>query len=314
MRFKNKATRIGYAILCIVLTAGLIWGIYFIVDVGKKYDENTSGIIGGADGPTDIYIESGNSSDSSGSSSSGNSSYSESDIIDSYVYHDDGNMKEQQISTDVDSYEIDIPYGKVTILPTDKPAPYITYSGDHDIEVRVREENRTCKISMSAKGFNLLDFDEDKIAVVLLLPQEKLRELDVDFDAGSLNIIGIKADHFSLDMSAGNAAVSGCEFDRIETDLDAGNLTLYSYSGTTSIKSDVDAGNMKLLLPEDISGFDLRYSTDLGNISDKLSFDMESSSQGHFISKEGKLSYGDKSCKIALDVDIGNISLDEYTK
>ncbi|MFZ2538655.1 MAG: DUF4097 family beta strand repeat-containing protein [Oscillospiraceae bacterium] len=288
MKVSKKVPAIAYTILCVFLLVALLAGIKYIVDFGDTIE---------------------------GSNYRPNKGFSwDSDSYEVGAPLEHGDMMTQTLSKSATSYEIDLPYGNITIMPTDKDEPYVEYSSRRHIEIQTNEDGgySEIKVKMPKNIFHLFNLDEDDVKINFYLPKDKLASLDVDFNAGYLKIHDMRSDKFLLEMAAGNAVVKDCEFDVVETDLSAGNLDLYTDADTRSIESHVAAGNMKLMLPEGIRGFDITYKVDLGNIANNLSFNIDSSTEGFAIDKKGKMSYGDKSCKIDLEVAVGNININEY--
>ncbi len=288
MKVSKKIPAIAYTILCVFLLIALLAGIKYIVDLGDAIGGNNHTSNNGIKWDDESY-EAGKPIEN-------------------------GDMLTQKLSKSATSYEIDLPYGNITIMPTDKDEPYVEYKRRRDIEIQTKEDNghARLKVKMPNRLSKLFFIDEEDVRINFYLPKDKLTSLEVTFNAGLLKINDIEADEFSLKMAAGNAIIKGCEFDTIETDLSAGNLNLYIDEDTQRVNSHVSAGNMKLMLPEDIKGFDLTYKADLGNISNNLSFNIDSSTNGFAIDRRGEISYGDKSCKIELKVEVGNISINEY--
>ncbi|MEG0692864.1 MAG: DUF4097 family beta strand repeat-containing protein, partial [Oscillospiraceae bacterium] len=272
----------------IILLFGLLAGVKYVVDLGDKIEHS---------GYT-FNNEFGSDSQDSQAMTPGTNA----------------RMTTQKLSSSAISYAIELPYGNISIMPTGQDDAYVEYSSDCDIEVQTREDAGYLRLNvkMPKNISKLFHIDENDVKINFYLPKDELEKLSIDMKAGYLKVYDMKAYKFSLEMAAGNAVVKGCVFEEITTDLNAGNLDLYTDVITKHIDSEVAAGNMRLMLPEDITGFLIKYKVDLGNLSNKLSFNIYDSSKGYAISKSGELSYGDKSCKIDLDVAIGNISLNEY--
>lgn len=217
---------------------------------------------------------------------------------------------------EVSEYDIDLAFGKVTILPTESDTPYIFVNGDRDVSVTVLKRDYSCELRVDLPGYNRLHSLEDigkGIEIEIYLPQ-KTKELDFNLSAGLLLAKKLASDSFSLTVDAGSAEVRDCVFREIDTEMNAGNITLYADEKTKSIDSQVFAGNMKLLLDDMISGYRVEYESTFGNFSDKTGLSNSDASKGFVGSKEGILTYGDKSVIIELEVNAGNLSMETYTK
>lgn len=309
MRFKSNAAKVGYVILCVVLSAALIFGIVYIVYLGNKYEDRD---VDGRWGAQQEYKSTPDTSTPQQNSDSSSQAAS-SDTIDTYNLADgNDNMKTRQLSTSAISYEIDIPYGNVSIYPTDKE-PYVEYSDRRDIEILTHEDNNyeKIKVKMPNNLGNILDSDKNKFNVNFFLPKDKLDNFKVDLDAGNIIIEGIKAKNFELDVDAGNCKIQNCETDKFIGNVDAGNVEFYANSGIRSIDLDVDAGLVKLFLPKDIMGFAVNYDVSMGIFNNESEFNTYSSNSG-VVGKKGVVEYGNSETQIRVDIDAGNFILNSY--
>lgn len=310
MKFKNKTAQIGYAVLCVVLSGLLIFGIFYVVALGNKMDKEE--FDSGFDESQPVWNES--LSDSSDEQSSSESRYisEPSDTVDSSVKRNGVSVK--SIDKSATSFDISVPYGKVEIKPTDKDEPYFTTEYDDKLSHRVQlNTNGEWEIEFEhrEKPFNFNISEKTKFKACFYLPKETIKKLSVDCDAASLYINDIKTDLLDIDIDAGTGTIKGCTVGKLDADVDAGNLEFYANSDIKVIDIDIDAGNAKLLLPKDISGFQIAYNVDMGNFSDKSSFKAYSSNEG-FISKKGVYVYGNEGCNISISVDVGNFTLGDY--
>ncbi|WMJ24102.1 DUF4097 family beta strand repeat-containing protein [Paludicola sp. MB14-C6] len=217
---------------------------------------------------------------------------------------------------DAVNYRIDCGYGKVTIKPTNDK-PYINYINGRPLRISTQTNNGECEIRLKSykeMGYDFFNhiFENKTREIEIYLPKTKLNQVIIIAAANTINVEGLQVRKMDIDLSAGDVSVKNCEIDEMKSELNAGNLDFYANKGIQKIDSEVNAGNMDLYLPKDISGFLCDYEADLGSIDHNASFTVHDEKKDEFVNTNGTLTYGDQSCKIKLEVSVGNISIDDY--
>ena len=284
MKVSKKIPVIAYTVLCIILLICLLGGIQYVVAIGERFREDAHA----------------------------NANYNgDTELL--------GAVITKQLPSDANVFEIDIPYGTVLMLPTDKEEAYMEYSSERTMDIHINENLGKCEVDIEiTRRLNwslnhLFNWSEKESIIRFYLPKDDLKELSIDMEAGNLTVRDMESKVFIIDVEAGNAVIKDCKFESIDTNVEAGNIELYVDENTMHVDSDVSVGNMSIFLPEDISGFTILYDVEMGDLNNQLSFDIiEDAQNTQIISKHGKIIYGDESCGITLDVEVGNVSLYEY--
>lgn len=288
MKVSKKVPLIVYS------TLGLLILVALLVLLGNLLNRGT---IGGADGPTGIIVGRDSSSRQQGGVLEG-------------TYRYLGESAETYSIGVFDEYEIDIPYGEVTIRPAKDAEPSVRIESDLNIEMRIRADGNTGKIDFDMIGSHW--FGSSRTRIDFCLPESRFHELELNLSAGTLDLSGITADKLDIDVSAGKAEVSDCTFDEISSDMAAGELILRTGDAVRKIDCDVTAGSTKLYLPEDIGGFKLNYETTVGGFRDSTGLSLSGSESNELIGRKGRWTYGNEFCKIDLEVTAGELVLSTY--
>lgn len=310
MRFQNKGAKVAYIILCVVLSLALIVGIFWVVKFGKSSNggRNINSSVSKYSDPeinSDTETDSGITWDEKSSEPTERIS--------------DGDMTKEILSTKKTSFEIDIPYGNIKILPSDDNEPYVEYYTDMDISINVRDDEGTSEITVHMPDrisdlWNNPDFwskkDADKLLIYFYLPSE-LAELSVNTSAAQVTVNDMKINDFDIDVKAGNVIIKDCVIYKTEADMATGNMQYHADTSAREIDIDVKTGNVGLFLTKDIEGFEMNYDVKIGNFSNKTSFDAYTSDT-KFISQKGIIKYENSKCRIDLNVAVGNATLNEY--
>ncbi len=204
--------------------------------------------------------------------------------------------------------------GRVTIKSTDSK-PYIKISSKYKMEFEITTKNDVCTVDLIDNNVTKIipNLINDKtIEIEVYLPDDIIDNLDIEVNAGKLDITNIKANNLNMDIAASDVKIKDCDFVNFKTDLSAGNLNFYANKGIKSIESSVSAGNMNLYLPKNIDGFKCAYETSAGDFKNKTDFKVTKSQSDDVITKSGDITYGDQSCNIILDVSVGNIDMLDY--
>lgn len=207
------------------------------------------------------------------------------------------------------NYEISISFGEVEILTSDE-MPYIKAKGSATVDVITVNEKDNVKIEITPKNlFGFTFANGFKIPRVLVYLPKEFNSLRVNTNGGYSLVNNIDAEKLNVNVTGGHSEIKNSSFKDITSIVNAGNLELYSSLNTTNIKSTITAGNTKLYLPSNIQGFSCNYNVLAGNINDKTSFDGKNKQFNLLLNKNGTFEYGDKSCKIEIEVSGGNLDL-----
>ncbi len=165
------------------------------------------------------------------------------------------------------------------------------------VTIRLPEKNYSkIKLVLNAGDFSM----EDAVS----------SNVNLELNAGNVNLNRVQGDDFTVTCNAGNIELENVTGKTLRIENNAGNVEVRDDSRfTDKIDGSVNVGNITLRLPKDI-GFELQYKAEMGSISN--SFGGEDN--GHFdidnpVSKSGTILYGDESCKITLNAEMGNIDI-----
>lgn len=210
------------------------------------------------------------------------------------------------------NYEISIRFGEVQILTSDE-TPYIETKGSATVDVITLTNNDTIKIEISPKEFFGFQFDKGfEIPKVFVYLPKEFNSLKVNTSGGYSAVNGINANKLDVNVTGGDSQIKKSNFKDVISKVNAGNLDLYSSVNTSKIISTITAGNTNLYLPTEISGFRCDYNILAGNIDDNTNFNGKNKQFNLLLNKSGAFDYGDKSCKIDIDVSGGNFNLVDY--
>ena len=277
MKASRKFPAIAYTIICIILLLGLLSGIGWLTNFSKY-----------------------------------RSTYSDSTDKDSK-----STTNTYMLNSDAKSFKIEALFGIVKINSTNEK-PYIKTVSQYHIDFNINNQDDVCSIKLetdyniNTKFITNLFKNNKAPQIDIYLPKDMLGKVSVATNAGKLEINDIKADTLDVNVSAGDVKIKNCEFTNVKTELNAGKLVLYANNGIKSIESTVAAGTMDLYLPESIDGFNCSFNVAADDVDNKTDFDVNESQSGAIVSKNGRITYGDESCSIALSVSAGNIDILDY--
>ncbi|MCR4558188.1 MAG: DUF4097 domain-containing protein [Saccharofermentans sp.] len=195
----------------------------------------------------------------------------------------------------------------------------IDYSGDTRLKPDVSFENGKLVVTQKGSKFRLnfgtTGLNSPKLNIVLGTDVD-LSNLEMQVDAGDINMKGIKADYFFGDFDAGNIIIRDCTFSKADIEADAGNIQIDD-SDCRRLKIETDAGNIEIsnTILENID-----VDTDFGNveihdIDDLDAYDIDCHVDAGIIqvgnSSSGKNfnSNGNGTGSIKVNVDAGNIEI-----
>ena len=192
------------------------------------------------------------------------------------------------LSGDVDSIEVDIDFGGITIAYGDDV--HVEYTLPENYIPQIELKNGT----LSVKQKNSVRIGGDgwgDYSILIVIPADtELDKLDVNLDAGNIEIADIPCKDFTVKCDAGNIELDRIESEKMNVNVDAGNIELADCSAD-KLNIKADAGNIEL----DRCDIDEFYAdTDAGNIdADKCTIN----------SGEVKTDIGN----ISLNGDIGDV-------
>ena len=181
-----------------------------------------------------------------------------------------------EVIFDVDFGDIKVAYGDAFAVSYSMPESLVPTIDLDDGTLNIKSGgNQNLSFPFNTSG----DYE-----IYLTLPEgTELESLNINLDAGNIDIIGIKTADLNMDVDAGDIELSDIESDNFRIDVDAGNFELKNVN-VGNVTIDVDAGNI-----------DIRKS-----VITKLTADVDA---GNIESHDSTISGG--SC----EVDMGNISL-----
>ena len=149
-----------------------------------------------------------------------------------------------------DALMIELDYGKLTILSTDRSNAYLEVSTKEDEKYfRFNESNQTIRVNTLDNIIGIHSTDSPE--ATLYIPENTSFEyIEISVDAGSCSIQTVlNTRQLHVDVDAGNVSVQKMNADWLEFDCDAGNISFegQAVSGGTV---EVAAGNIDLNINE----------------------------------------------------------------
>lgn len=267
--------------------------------------------------------------------------------IHSGVHSDDkqsafkGSRLEKTKLSDISSVKIELSAGNIYILPADDY--YLEYQIDYTEKANYEIKNGCLIMKDSAKDDQFIGFNfgvKNEAYVKLYVPSERwvqakevsedpdhqkmLKEVDIELNAGNVEIETIFTNRLKVDMDAGNLSIGYCRSANAELENNAGNIdidTLETNKGDISM----DCGNLKIVR----AAFeDMEVENDLGNVemavkgtAQDYKMDLETdmgsiSVSGEHINSGVSASYrmdGKDKAKLKAECSCGDIRLDFWT-
>ena len=165
-----------------------------------------------------------------------------------------------ELSGDVDSIEVDINFGGITIAYGDDV--HVEYALPENYVPQIELKNGTLSVkqknSVRVGGNGWSDY-----SILIVIPEDtELDKLDVNLDAGNIEIADIPCKDFTVKCDAGNIELDKIESESMSVNVNAGNIELADCSAD-KVTVKADAGNIEL----DRCTIDKFYAdADAGNI------------------------------------------------
>ncbi len=192
----------------------------------------------------------------------------------------------------------------------------IEYSGDKRLKPDVTFENgKLVATQKNTQSFSLRSYNGPKLTITLGT-DVALDNLEMNINAGDINMKSVKADYLYGDFNAGNIIIKDCVFAKAELEADAGNIQIND-SDIKVLKVETDAGNIEV---DDTKLEKVDVTTDFGNVEIKgldniEDYDIEchvdagAIQVGSTTTGRNYESKGTGAGSIKVDVDAGNIEI-----
>ena len=192
----------------------------------------------------------------------------------------------------------------------------IEYSGDKRLKPEVTFENgKLVATQKNKQSFSFYSINSPRLTITLGT-DVYLDNLEMNINAGDINMKNVKGDYLFGDFNAGNIVIKNCTFNKADLDADAGNIQIDD-SSFKILKIETNAGNVQI---HDTDLETVEVNSDFGNVEikgldDLDAYDIEcdvdagsiqvgrSSSGRHYSSK------GTGAGSIKVEVDAGNIEI-----
>ena len=192
----------------------------------------------------------------------------------------------------------------------------IEYSGDKRLKPEVTFENgKLVATQKNKQSFSFYSINSPRLTITLGT-DVYLDNLEMNINAGDINMKNVKGDYLFGDFNAGNIVIKNCTFNKADLDADAGNiqiddsafkiLKINTNAGNVQIHDtdletvevESDFGNVEIKGLDDVDAYDIDCDVDAGSIQVG-----RSSSGRHYSSK------GTGAGSIKVEVDAGNIEI-----
>lgn len=243
------------------------------------------------------------------------------DIIDTvattYELTDGGNKEDLNAQGEVKSIKLDLKACEVTFEVKDGSGLMgIEYSGDKRLKPEVTFENgKLVATQKNKQSFSFYTINSPKLTITLG-NDVNLDTLEMNINAGDINMKNVKGDYLYGDFNAGNIVIKNCSFNKADLDANAGNIQIED-SGFKKLTIGTDAGNVHI---EDTDLVDVEVESNFGNVEikglddvDAYDIDCEvdagSIQVGRNSSGRNYSSKGTGAGSIKVEVDAGNIDI-----
>ena len=229
----------------------------------------------------------------------------------------DGDTADMNAQGEVKSIKLDLKACSVNFEITDgKGLVGVEYSGDKRLKPEITFENgKLVATQKNIQSFSLRSYNGPKLTIKLGA-DVSLENLEMDINAGDIDMKNIHADYFYGDFDAGNIIIKNSVFAKADLEADAGNIQIND-SDIKILKIQTDAGNIEIK-DTDLEKVDI--SSDFGNVVIKgldniEDYDIECHVDAGAIQVENHVSgrsyesKGTGAGSIKVDVDAGNIEI-----
>lgn len=295
MKVSKRVPFVVYTVISILLLLGLLFGLSKLTRFGKFTES-----LGEMWGSGIIWDDDSDDSDSNS---------------DKIVWNDETKNESNGIKTfslpKAENYYLDFDYCNITVNPTEGD-PHIVIESNYKLfeKMTVSENGNSCNVKQRLEDSLHKVISDARVPVVkLYLPKEAIERLEINVDAGQLTVGGIEAEELSVSSDMGKITVGkNAVYQELEGDIDLGNAEIYLPAGVTRVDFSVDGGESAIYLPKDIPGVKISCTRELGSIKNNSGFNMIVDEKG----KSSVYKYGDESCKITMDIDLGAITINSY--
>ena len=229
----------------------------------------------------------------------------------------DGDTADMNAQGEVKSIKLDLKACSVNFEITDgKGLVGVEYSGDKRLKPEITFENgKLVATQKNIQSFSLRSYNGPKLTIKLGA-DVSLENLEMNINAGDIDMKNIHADYFYGDFDAGNIIIKNSVFAKADLEADAGNIQIND-SDIKILKIQTDAGNIEIK-DTDLEKVDI--SSDFGNVVIKgldniEDYDIECHVDAGAIQVENHVSgrsyesRGTGAGSIKVDVDAGNIEI-----
>lgn len=246
-----------------------------------------------------------------------NYQYSGGDYAQGNIIRD--NIMEYTLDNNLSNVDIRSDFGNVNITSAkDGEEPRIEILGEYKPEAIISYKNGECKIKFVQQDYwfegmfgNWAD-GKTHTRIDIYLPSHNLKSLNVESNAGSLDISKINTEKLDVEMLAGDVKVTDSYFVNVEVDVSAGKMDLYLPLDVKNVECDVSAGNLQIYVPDNINGFVCSYDITAGDFNMNADYDEKSGEKNEFVNRKGAYTKGDLSCKMKVDISAGNATMSNY--
>ena len=229
----------------------------------------------------------------------------------------DGGTTDMNMQGEVKSIKLDLKACSVTFETKDGSGLMgIEYSGDKKLKPDVTFENgKLVATQKSNQSFTIRSYNAPKLTITLG-NDVNLDSLEMEINAGDINMKNVKGNYLYGDFNAGNIIIKNSTFSKAELEADAGNIQIDDSSFKT-MKIETNAGNIQV---HDTEFKDIEVTSNFGNVEikgldDVDAYDIECDVDAGAIQVGGRTkgrnyeSKGTGAGSIKVEVDAGNIEI-----
>ena len=192
----------------------------------------------------------------------------------------------------------------------------IEYSGDKRLKPEVTFENgKLVATQKNKQSFSFYKINSPRLTITLGT-DVNLDTLEMNINAGDINMKNVKGDYLYGDFNAGNIVIKDCSFNKADLDADAGNIQIED-SAFKKLTIGTDAGNVHI---EDTDLVDVEVESNFGNVEikgldDVNAYDIDCDVDagaiqvGNHSTGRNYSSKGTGAGSIKVEVDAGNIEI-----
>ena len=141
----------------------------------------------------------------------------------------------------------------------------IEYSGDKRLKPEVTFDNGKLTATQKNKqSFSFYKINSPRLTITLGT-DVNLDTLEMNINAGDINMKNVKGDYLYGDFNAGNIVIKDCSFNKADLDANAGNIQIED-SAFKKLTIGTDAGNVHI---EDTDLVDVEVESNFGNVEIK---------------------------------------------